>query len=219
MPDYQVDDIPAVLKPLLLLFGYGVGILIYFCLVITRLTMKVEITGLEKIDERSNYIFCLWHGSVPLALQSSAPRLLSFLRYHPHVWMQHAAWHMKAIHVLIRLIGVEKIILGSTGHTGREAAARLVECLKSGYSTVILPDGPSGPSCILKKGIVHISLQSGVPVMPIQFEASRFFVLGTWDSKKISYPFSTIRVKIGGPIKVTDDNFEKTVLEITNRLG
>ena len=96
---------------------------------------------------------------------------------------------MKPCHVLLRLMGVEKIILGSTGHSGRKAADQLVEYLKRGYSTVVMPDGPNGPPFILKKGILHMSLQSGVPIVAMQFISSDYFEFNTWDRKKLSYPF------------------------------
>jgi lysophospholipid acyltransferase (LPLAT)-like uncharacterized protein len=57
--------------------------------------------------------------------------------------MQHPTWYMKPSHVMLRFIGVKKITLGSSGYSGKEAADQLVEYLKKGYSTVILPDGPS----------------------------------------------------------------------------
>jgi lysophospholipid acyltransferase (LPLAT)-like uncharacterized protein len=126
---------------------------------------------------------------------------------------------MKPIHLLLRFTGVEKIILGSTGHYGREAADELVGYLKKGYSTVLLPDGPNGPPFVLKKGILHVSLQSQVPIVPVQFRASRFLESNTWDRKKFPFPFSTIRVQFGNPIQISKDNFDEAYDEITSALG
>jgi hypothetical protein len=56
--------------------------------------------------------------------------------------MQHPFWFMKPVHLFLRFIGIERIILGSTGHHGQEAADELVTCLRKGCSTVLLPDGP-----------------------------------------------------------------------------
>jgi len=93
--------------------------------------------------------------------------------------MQHPTWYMKVFHVLLRLVGVDKIILGSTGYSGREAADQLVEYLRRGYSTFLMPDGPAGLPFALKKGILHISMQSEVPIVAIPFRASNFFELKT----------------------------------------
>ena len=157
--------------------------IIYFRLIL-RATIKIEITGRENLGEHSNYVFCHWHIFVPLSLVTVVPGIPNVLDRASHAWMQHPSWYMKPIHVLIRLLGVKKIILGSTGHSGREAADRLVEHLERGYPTVLLPDGPSGPPFVLKKGILHITMQSGVPIVAIQFSASRFIELKTWIGRK-----------------------------------
>jgi len=130
--------------------------------------------------------------------------------------MQHPTWYMKVFHVLLRLMGVDKIILGSTGQFGREAADQLVEYLRRGYSTLLMPDGPP---FILKKGILHISMQSGVPIVAIQFRTSKFFELQTWDRKKWPYPFSTTKIKIGIPIQITSDNLYEAHTRITAALS
>ena len=95
--------------------------------------------------------------------------LYCFLRNYRHAWMQHATWYMKTSHVMLRYVGVRKIILGSTGHAGKKAATQLVGYLKNGYSTVLLPDGPSGPPFQMKKVAFHISMQSNVPILPVRF--------------------------------------------------
>jgi hypothetical protein len=46
---------------------------------------------------------------------------------------------MKPINVCMRLVGIDRIILGSTGHGGRQAAEQLVRELRDGRSTGIAP--------------------------------------------------------------------------------
>ena len=97
---------------------------------ILRTTIKVEIAG----REHSNYVFCIWRTFVPLALISTAPNIPRVLERAYNAWMQHPTWYIKVFHVLLRLIGADKIILGSTGHSGGEAADQLVEYLRYPYS-------------------------------------------------------------------------------------
>jgi lysophospholipid acyltransferase (LPLAT)-like uncharacterized protein len=87
------------------------------------------------------------------------------------------------------------------------------------YSTVINPDGPNGPAFVLKKGILHLSLKSNVPVVPLRLSSSNFRELNTWDRKKFSRSFSTIKVEIGDPIYVTSDNFEHVHELIAEKMG
>jgi len=54
--------------------------------------------------------------------------------------MQHPTWYIKVFHLLLRLIGADKIIFGSTGHSGREPPDQLVEYLRRGYSTLLMKE-------------------------------------------------------------------------------
>jgi len=126
---------------------------------------------------------------------------------------------MKPSHVMLRFIGVRKIILGSSGHSGRKAADELVAYLKKGYSTVILPDGPSGPPFKMKNGIFHIALQSNIPVVPIRFEATPCFISQNWDSRRWPIPFSKIKVTIEEAIHITEENFESAYHRVSAYLG
>jgi lysophospholipid acyltransferase (LPLAT)-like uncharacterized protein len=216
---YRVDKVPILIQPQFYLYGYGMGLLLFLYLLFLRVTTKVTIVGREKLKKNSNHIFSLWHSFVPLGLTSATPIIPRILDRAPQVWMQHPVWYMKPIHVLLLLMGVKKIILGSTGHSGREAAELLVDYLRLGYSTVINPDGPNGPAFILKKGILHLSLKSNVPIIPIQISSSSYRELKTWDQKKFARPFSRIEVKIGEPIYVTSDNFEHTHELLTEKMG
>ena len=213
---YRVDKVPMVIRPQFLLYGYGVGLLLFACLLILRVTIKVKIVGREKLTKNSNHIFSMWHSFVPSGLMIAIPTILDRA---PQAWMQHPVWYMKPIHVLLRLMGVKKIILGSTGHSGRDAAELLVDYLRRGYSTVINPDGPNGPAFVLKKGLLHLSLKSNVPIVPLRFLSSNYRELKTWDRKKFANPFSKIEMKIGEPIQVTNDNFEYAGKLIERELG
>jgi lysophospholipid acyltransferase (LPLAT)-like uncharacterized protein len=216
---YRVDKVPIIIRPQFLLYGYGVGLLLFVYLLILRVSTKVKIVGLERLAKNSNHIFSMWHSFVPLGLTSATHTIPRILDRAPQAWMQHPIWYMKPIHVLLRLMGVKKIILGSTGHSGRDAAELLVDYLRIGYSTVINPDGPNGPAFVLKKGILHLSLQSNVPIVPLRFSSSSYRELKTWDRKKFARLFSTIEMKIGEPIYVTSDNFEHAHELLAEKMG
>jgi hypothetical protein len=120
---YHVNEVPIILKPIFYLYGYGIPFFGYIYLLIVRSTSKIVFIGMEQLEERSNYIFCFWHTFIFLYFAV-------FLRSQLHVWMQHPTWYMKPSHVMLRFIGVKKIILGSSGYSGKEAADQLVEYLK-----------------------------------------------------------------------------------------
>lgn len=209
---YKVYNVPLLLQPLFYLYSYFVALMLFIYAHIVHFTSKIEIVGQEHFEAQRNYIFCYWHTFVPLYGAV-------FLRNRSQVWIQHPFWFMKSIHLFLQFTGVKKIILGSTGHSGREAADELVEYLSKGYSTVLLPDGPNGPPLAAKKGFLHISLQSQVPIVPIRFKASRFFESHGWDRKKWPTPFSTIKVQFGKPILISEENYYEAYSKITKALG
>ena len=202
-----------------LIYGYVLGALWFMGLLLLRLTVAVRVSGAQHLSADSNYIFCQWHESGPLSFQGWTPRLPAYLKQRPHAWMQHPAWYTKPVTVLLNLMGVQRFVLGSTGHNGRQAADELVSYLKEGYSTLIAPDGPRGPARSLKKGVLHMALQSGVPIVPLRISATRCFRTRSWDRKMQPLPFSTIHVVVGSPIVVTTSTFEETSASLALALG
>ncbi len=215
----RVDDIPFLLRPLLLIFGYGMGILLFLYIILSRLTIKVNVTGKENLDLHPNHIYCLWHCYDPVAFQCSAPSISNFLDRNSFAMMQHPAIYMKPIHVLLRMMRINKLVMGSTGNDGRKAADQLVKLLREGYSTIINPDGPYGPPFELKKGVLHLSLQSNVPIVPLKFKSSKFLEMNSWDRKKFALPFRKVEVVIGKPIQISESNFEKIQEDLILRLS
>jgi lysophospholipid acyltransferase (LPLAT)-like uncharacterized protein len=209
---YHVNEVPLILKPMVFLYGYGIAFVGFVYCLVVHLTSNVVVIGKERLEQRPNHIFCFWHTFIWLYFAV-------FLRNRLHAWMQHPTWFLKPSHVMLRFIGVRKIVFGSTGHSGKKAADRLVEYLKKGYSTVILPDGPSGPPFIMKKGALHISLQSNVPIAPMRFQTSKPLEIRYWDRRRWPMPFSRITVEIGEPVQVTKDNFEHSYDIISRSLG
>ena len=209
---YHVDEVPPVLRPILYLYAYGISAVSFLYFILVHFTSRIEVLGRERIVQEKNFIFCFWHTYICIYFTV-------FLKNRRHAWLQHPAWYIKTSHVLLRYVGVEKIILGSSGHSGKKAADQLVDYLKRGYSTVILPDGPNGPPTRMKKGVLHISLQSGAPIIPLRFKAAPWLVLPNWDRRKWPLPFSRIVVEFGEPIHVSPSNFNSVQETISDLLG
>jgi len=72
----------------------------------------------------------------------------------------------------------------------------------------ISPDGPYGPPRALKKGVLHVALHSGVPIVPLTIACKRFLPIKSWDSKKFPLPFNRITVTVHEPVLVARENFD-----------
>lgn len=208
---YLVDDVPLLLRPFHNAFSYVFAYLVFTFARLVYFTSRIETVGGKQIEESSNHIFCYWHLFSPMAMAA-------FSRPRRHVWMQHPGWFNKHMHVVVRLFGV-KVVLGSTGYGGRVAADEIIEYLKNGYSTVVFPDAPRGPPYVLKDGVLHMSLKSGVPIAPVRFSVSRYMELKGWDRKRLPMPFGTMRLEFKEPIQVTKANFEEARERLVEALG
>jgi lysophospholipid acyltransferase (LPLAT)-like uncharacterized protein len=209
---YRVDNVPVLLRPFHNGLSYAFAVTLYAYARLIHATSNIVFVRRDRIQGSPNHIFCFWHKSTPVYF-------CVFPRHTKHAWLQHPAWLVKHVHIVVRLVGVEKLVLGSTGHGGRDAADRIVDFLDRGYSTVLMPDGPRGPAQVLKDGVLHIACKSGVPVVPITFLPSRRVRTGGWDKKEWPLPFATIRVEFGPPLRVTEETFDNARRRVCDALG
>ena len=67
----------------------------------------------------------------------------------------------------------------------------------------------------MKPGVLLMSRDAQVPVVPLRFECPQNFRLGGWDKKVMPRLFSPIIVHVGEPVQVTEQNFEEAQNSIT----
>jgi lysophospholipid acyltransferase (LPLAT)-like uncharacterized protein len=212
MNGYRVDTVPAPIRPLFLLAAWACGLAMYLYYILCRFTSRISVEGPGNHDLRQHAIFCFWH-------ESWLAYFVVYLRYcSPHALLSHPAAYMKPIHNMLRLMGLKRLVLGSSGNDGKRAANEIARLVKHGFSTTISPDGPAGPAKVLKKGVLHIALQSEVPIVPLTISASHFIRLRGWDAKYLPLPFSHIRVTVHLPISVEPHTFYEARARIVSML-
>lgn len=198
----RVDDVPAWAKPAFHAFGYGVGGVLQAVSELTRATCRVALRRAPPFA--GPRIECMWHENLPAYIATYLPAP-DGVRY---VWMNHPTWYMRPVHVLLALRGVRELALGSSGHGGQRALARVVEALTEGARTSMAVDGPGGPVHELKRGALDMALASGVPIVAVRFAYSRYVRSPEWDKKIFPAPGSTITIEESGPYYVTRANYE-----------
>jgi lysophospholipid acyltransferase (LPLAT)-like uncharacterized protein len=195
---YRVDDLPLVLRPLVAVYGWVTGGLLVAASSLLRLTVRVRHHG----RPAGRAIECAWH-------EALLPCFVACLPYRtPYVWLNHPLWIMKGIHVFLRAMGVRELVMGSSGHGGRGALARLVVLVNEGASTFINPDGPAGPAHEVKSGVLDLGQETGAPVVALRLACSRAWRLPTWDGKLVPLPGSSIDVFYSEPWTITPANRE-----------
>jgi len=156
-----------------------------------------------------------------------------------------AFWHNRAIVMPLQLRGQRLCIMNSQSHDGeiatralerwgirsvRGSATRgglrgfmqLLDAYRKGENLAVVPDGPRGPRCEAKPGIVHLAKATGAPLFPVSYAASRFLELRSWDRLIIPLPFSRIHFAVEEPLFVARDANEEELeaarLELQARL-
>ena len=209
---YRVDEMPTVLRPIVRAYGHigSAGLSAYFSFVHATSTITVENEALGSANQPR--IYCHWHEAafVYPCVYSQMPHL---------VWMQHPSWYMAPVHGVLERAAVAGIVFGSTGNGGRAAAESLVAAMRGGRSTVILPDGPEGPPHQMRKGVLHIALATGLPIVPMRFELSSFVRLPGWDRKLVPLPFGRIHVVYGAPVHPRAERLDAAIAALSTAMS
>ena len=213
MAKYNVNNVPIWIWPFYMLCSMALAIVAYSLFVIWYLLCRIEYKGMEHLSPSKNYIYCMWHDNL-------LPYFVVNVRYSKrYIWLNHPAWYMKPVHLILFFTGTKKLALGSSGNAGKEALQEVIEHLKLGYNTLITPDGPSGPLKVLKQGVLDMSAASEVEVVPFKIITPRAWTVGfTWDGKRIPMPLSTIIVQYGKPVKVLPGNYDKAQEQIISQM-
>ena len=176
--------------------------IIYFFIWIIFLTCKKSFSKTNLTNEPCVVLF--WHGR--LALMSFA---------YVHWWTngqnpQRRAKVMISDHkdgeIIARVISFFGIgaIRGSSSKGAVKALAQSFRELKSGIDVIITPDGPRGPYHSVADGAVVIAQKQNAPIQILNYEASKFWQLKSWDKMIIPKPFSKISYTLSPPFSVTD---------------
>ena len=81
----------------------------------------------------------------------------------------------------------------------------MLEAYKQGYDLIVVPDGPRGPRCKAKPGVLQIARATGAPIFPVTYGASWKATVKSWDRLLIPFPFSRVTYVAGQPIMVPAD--------------
>lgn len=115
----------------------------------------------------------------------------------------------------VKLFGVDSI-RGSTTRGSLSAFRGMVRFFRTGANLAITPDGPQGPKHVVQIGVIELARQTGAPILPLTYGASRKKVFGSWDNFILPLPFCRVVYIWGEPLWVPRDT-DKNGLE-ENRL-
>jgi lysophospholipid acyltransferase (LPLAT)-like uncharacterized protein len=181
----------------------GSGLFWLACLISKR--SRFQVVGLEHLqaakDLKRPVIFAAWHGMTMMLVgfftnQHDLSRLVLILPDD---------WRGKALVVFATKLGVTPFPMNLKGDASMATArrlAKLVRQVKAGRDAYITPDGPDGPSYVIKPGLTYIAQKANATILPVGAYARHGYRVPRWDRYVMPYPFSKISVQVGSPIQV-----------------
>ena len=160
-------------------------------------TARIEVSGGEAYRAlrraRKPVILLVWHGRIFLAPY--------FFRNRGIMPLVSPSRDGEIITQVVLRWGY-KVSRGSSSHAIVRAWFEIKRELEGGGEVIIVPDGPRGPARELKPGCLKLAQQTGAPLVPFTFSASRTKVFASWDRFLIFMPFARVRAVLGDPIAV-----------------
>ena len=119
-------------------------------------------------------------------------------------------------------------IRASSSQGGRKALREMIKFIRnpglgSGKAATVL-DGPRGPRCVAKIGMIVLAMKAGVPLLPIMMSARRAITFRkAWDRTVLPLPFSKVIVMYSRPFflpeKLDSQELEIIRLRLERRLN
>jgi lysophospholipid acyltransferase (LPLAT)-like uncharacterized protein len=112
----------------------------------------------------------------------------------------------------VKLFGIDSL-RGSTTRGSLAALRGMVRFYRTGANLAITPDGPQGPKHVVQIGVVELARQTGAPILPVTYGASRKKVFNSWDHFILPLPFCRVVYIWGEPLFVPSDTDKKGLEE------
>jgi lysophospholipid acyltransferase (LPLAT)-like uncharacterized protein len=195
------------------------GFVLALAMRVIGLTARKRFVGEEQLDRRfaagEQVILAFWHGRMvmmPFAYRGRGACIMNS-RHRDGELISRA----------IRRFGIE-VVRGSSTRGWIGGLKGLLAAHARGRDLVVVPDGPRGPRCRAKSGVIQLGRSTGTPIFPVSHSASRAWVLRrSWDWLSIPQPFSRVTYVVADPIVVsrdaTPEDMERLRAELERRLN
>ncbi len=104
----------------------------------------------------------------------------------------------------VKFFGIDSI-RGSTTRGALSGLRGMIRFYRRGANIAITPDGPQGPRHVVQVGVMELARQTGAPILPVTYAASRKKMFASWDHFILPFPFGRVVFIWGKPIFVDRD--------------
>lgn len=183
--------------------------IICFFIKLFSFTQKLEYQNTDILSDikskKQNNIFAFWHGKQFVLINSHKNRGICIMTSLSKDGELQAN--------ILKKFGYQ-IVRGSSSKGGDRALVELIRIVKKGTDIAIAVDGPRGPICHFKPGVLILAQKTGNPIIPVAVSAKSFWQLNTWDKCVIPKPFTKTAVRYGNPIYIKPDDKIDDMLEL-----
>jgi len=146
---------------------------------------------------KPQYIGAFWHNNIIGSVLTA--------KIIPHIAIISASKDGELLSNVLKKMGILSA-RGSSHRGGSKAKSDMLSLLETGYPGAISVDGPTGPVYGVKRGIIDMCKEKGIPILPYaSFPASAWIIEKAWDKFRIPKPFSTVYFKVCDPIWIPAD--------------
>jgi len=150
------------------------------------LTSRKRFYYITPIDDTQHVCVC-WHGELLMSPQA-------YRKIHPShkasaIISQHTDGEIIAR--TLKMLGIRPL-RGSSKKGARQVLMQAFKSIKAKEEVLITPDGPRGPRHSMSDGAIGIALKSNLPIFIMNYQASSYWQLGSWDRFVIPKPFCRI---------------------------
>jgi lysophospholipid acyltransferase (LPLAT)-like uncharacterized protein len=173
------------------------GSIFYGALILLKKTWKIEIEGRQNLDklyaEDKHCLLCFWHGKyIPI---------FPLLEGYDACVITNKSERGNVISEICRKFGFYNAQIPDEANRNSYNLMREAIAAKAIAGTAA--DGPLGPACQVKSGVVRISSALGYSLLPVSVGIRHKIVLkGRWDHREIPLPFSKVCMIFGTPIEL-----------------
>ena len=169
----------------------GVGSWVLRALTFTLRLRFDDLAGYFNPERKRPCIVASWHNRI-LILPVCFER---FRNGHHLTVLTSASRDGELLSAMVARFGIGSV-RGSSSRRGATALRELAAELDLGHDVIITPDGPRGPRYVLSPGIIFLAQKTGLPLMRVQVDYSRYWELKSWDGFRIPKPFSKVLITL-----------------------
>ena len=127
-------------------------------------TLRVRHVNAENLTAQPRYIVAFWHRHILLSLHIKWRR--------PTTAIISRSKDGEIVAGVLRHYGADTA-RGSSTRGGEVAIREILRAVHAGSNIAFTPDGPKGPSQVVKEGVIYVAKMSGLPIVPFAFAAKK----------------------------------------------